>query len=464
MQVSRPSQIQLIFSLRNENNQAVVVPARDVQAGMRIFEQPKGAGPVEIEDALSELISGDSTGAPPADGEEDGRDRRSEGWEEIDYSETSLFVRTAENFEVMFALDFTDSMAKAKLADGRSGIDVLRDALRTTVAQLPVANRVGAVEFHDRNAEPTLLSEPTTNWISVLAAVDKFAESDFDPGSSRLWDALASVIRSLSETPEDPDLIKAVVFISDGRDTSSNVSRGIIGEMASANGIQLYALGLGSVFDEKRLADMVRATGGAYYPVETLDDLEDQLQQLIVDLLRGQYKLSYITLRSRGEYLVGIDVTLRGVTAEFDTPERIDVEEFFAPDTEGQIAFDPPVFNRARALSSVFVRASHVPRNVNLFRFKVDSSRPVEVRLATIDEGGLLGGWDLSGPDAEGFFEASSDEVLVFGNFGLLFHITVPRLFEDVLDLPIVFDNSVYTPGKRFAHPSVMSFGNPAPK
>lgn len=433
--------------------------------GLRIFEKATGAAQQsgsEQPTGLEGLVPESGQGAPTA---EDGQPARSDEWEEIDYSETSFFVRTAENFEVMFALDFTDSMAKARLEDGRNGIDVLRDALRATVAMLPAANRVGAVEFHDRNSNPTVLSRPTTKWISVLRAVDEFAASDFDPGSSRLWDALGSIMDIFSDPAEDPDLIKAVVFISDGRDTSSTLSRSEIGGMAISRGIQLYALGLGDVLQAELLAEMVGSTGGAYYRVKELGDLQQQLQQLVVDLLRGQYRLSYITLRSRGSYIVRIEVTLRGLSTEFSMSpaERIDMAAIFAPDNEGRISFDPPSIDKKRSLSSVFVRADHVPRNIRRIRFRIDSSRPVDFRLATPEEGGILNGWKVSGPDGEGYYDLSSDEPLEFGNFGLLFMVTVPRLFEDVLEIPVSFDNSIYVPGKRFLHPPVISFGQPAP-
>jgi Mg-chelatase subunit ChlD len=458
----------MVFSLRNENNQAVVVPASEVLAGLRIFEQLADSDKESESEELTGLEglvpeSGDGT---PSDGPEEDGQARPDGWEEIDYSETSFFVRTAENFEVIFALDFTDSMARARLDDGRNGIDALRDALRATVAMLPSANRVGAVEFHDRNSNPTVLSLPTTKWISVLDAVDEFAASDFDPGSSRLWDALDSIMNTFSGSTEDPDLIKAVIFISDGRDTSNLLSTDEIGDMAIERGIQLYALGLGDVLQAIPLAEMVGSTGGAYYPVEELDDLQAQLQQPVVDLLRGQYRLSYITLRSRGSYIVRLEVTLRGLDAEFSMdPEEdgIDVAEIFAPDTEGRISFDPPLIDKRRAVSSVFVRADHLPRNISRIRFRINSTRPVDFRLATPDEGGLLSGWTVSEPDSEGFYDLSSDEPLEFGNFGLLFMVTIPRLFEDVLEIPVAFDNSIYSPGKRFLYSPVMSFGQPAP-
>ena len=57
-------------------------------------------------------------------------------------------------------------------------------------------------------------------------------------------------------------MVKALVFISDGRDTSSLRSRDDAAGIAAEEGIQFYALGIGEVFEEEPLAAMVRSTGG----------------------------------------------------------------------------------------------------------------------------------------------------------------------------------------------------------
>ena len=69
-----PSQVQGVFSLRDQNGHAIVRPAEEVQQATRIFETGPGT----------------------------------DGYEEIDYLESSFFVHTAENFdlELVFVLDF----------------------------------------------------------------------------------------------------------------------------------------------------------------------------------------------------------------------------------------------------------------------------------------------------------------------------------------------------------------------
>ena len=227
----------------------------------------------------------------------------------------SFFVHTAENFdlEVVCVLDFTNSMAEARLPDGRSGIAAMLDALNAGLNVLPSAHRVGIVEFHDRNVEPAILSPLTTNRQAIRHRIGQFAESGFDPGSSRVWDSVVSGTDLFSTREENPRAIRALVFLSDGRDTSSVNIRGDARRYAQERGVQLYAMGVGEVFQEEQLREMADSTGGGYYPARDVSLIQEQLQLLVHDL-RGQYQVSYITQRRTGEYGALIEVELAGAS------------------------------------------------------------------------------------------------------------------------------------------------------
>ena len=417
-----PSQVQVVFSLRNQDGRAIVLPAEDVQKATKIYER-------RIE---------------------------TEGWEEIDYTETSFFVHTAENFdlEVVFVLDFTNSMAQARLPDGRSGIAAMLDAFGASLGVLPGAHRMGVVEFHDRNVEPEVLSALTTNRQVIRDRISQFSESSFDPGSSRVWDSVVAGADLFSTREQNLRVVRALVFLSDGRDTSSVNARDDAQEYAQARGVQLYAMGVGEVFQEEELMEMADSTGGGYYPARDVSLLQEQLQLLVNDL-RGQYQVSYITLRRAGEYSAEVAVELDGVMGSMQTAP-FDAAAFFGPDNQGVIQFDPPSVDRSDGQVTVFLRALHVPRNIDRIRFKADTSKPVSVELVARRDGGLLDGWTLSGPDVDGFYEASSQDPLEFGNLGLLFKLTISDVTEQSLHIPpLEFDNTIYTAGKslgRTAH------------
>lgn len=415
--LSEPSQVQAIFSLRDQDGNPAVLPASDLQRATRIFER--------------------------GDGEEE--------WEELDYTETNFFVHSAERFalEVVFVLDFTRSMTTWQLPDGTAGSTLMRHALERALDRLAVAHRVGVVAFHDRNAEPVILAFPTTDRDSIRAEVMQFAESGFDSGSSRLWDAVARGL-DLFDVREDlpSDVTRALVFLSDGRDTSSLHARDEVVQLAQERGAQLYPLGLGDVYRESELRALATATNGAYYAVAELAQLEAQFNALVNDFA-GQYKLSYTTLRRSGAYAVRIQTELNGISGVF-TSEALPFGDIYSADTVGRIAVDPPTVDVDERTATTFVRALHVPRNIQQFRFTLPIDHPATVTLVAAAEGGLLDGWELAPRDSVGYWSASGPAPLPFGNFGLLFKVVVSDVPADDIAIPIIFDNSGYTGNKQF--------------
>ena len=308
-----PSQVQIVFALRDQDGHAVVLPAETVESGVRVLERGPGT----------------------------------DGWEEIDYSETSFFVHSAENIdlEVVFVLDFTNSMFEARLPDGRTGIDAMLEAFDAALSVLPSAHRVGVVEFHDRNVDPSVLSTLTTDRASIRSSVARFANSGFDHGSSRVWDGVARGTSLFSSVGANPRAVRALVFLSDGRDTSSLNARDSLTEIAAERRVQLYAMGVGEVFQSNELRSLATRTGGTYYAARNVERLQTQLQ-LLVDDLRGQYQLTYITLRRTGEYRAQVQLRHRGLSTDVAVGP-FDVASFFGPDNQGVITHDPPTFDRA---------------------------------------------------------------------------------------------------------------------
>ena len=425
-----PSQVQVVFSLRDQEGHAIVMPAEQIERGVKVFEAGPGTGG---------------------------------SWEEIDYSETSFYVHTAENIdlEIVFVLDFTNSMSTARLSDGRSGIEAMLEAFEASLAVLPSAHRVGVVEFHDRNVRPSVLSPLTTDRQAVLSRVESFLSSGFDSGASRVWDSLVTASDLFSARELNPRAVRALVFLSDGRDTSSDRTREQAAQYAIARGVQLYAVAVGEVFQEVELRSASQATQGTYYSARDLNLIQEQLQLLLSDL-RGQYQLTYITLRRTGEYRVGIGLELEGILGETQVGP-FDVARFFGADNQGVIGFDSPSLDRANHRATVFMRALHIPRNIDRIRFKVQTSKPLQIELVQRKDGGLLEGWNLSGPDTDRWYEVASSTPLEFGSLGLLAKLTLSNVAEDDLEIAIDFDNSIYTGNKALTAPSSTPATDPSP-
>ena len=241
-------------------------------------------------------------------------------------------------------------------------------------------------------------------------------------------------------------------MITDGHDTSSTIERDQAFAITAKNNIQVYAMGVGEVFNEDALKKRVLASGGNYYPARELAKLPEQLTTIVSDL-RGQYKLSYITLRRQGNYKIRLDLTLQGaggtkeIKGSWVSP-KIDVGKINGYDNIGRISVDPPTIDATLRTAAMFMRALHIPRAISHFRFRLNTDKPVQGKILPQDQGGLLEGWILSGPDEEGFYDVSSQQPLDFGNFGLLFQFDVSEVTEQQFEMPVEFDNSLYGEGE----------------
>ena len=419
---NKPNQIQVTFGLRNQDGRSIVVPARIVEENLSVFER-------DATHTTSEDLSG-----------------LAGNWEEIDYSETSYFVHAAENIdlEVVFVLDFTNSMYQARLPNGQNGTDAMLAAFDAAINVLSPTHRIGVVEFHDRNVDPRVLSRLTSNRDTIRKRIQEFTDSQFDNGSSRVWDA---VVNGMSLFSDSPRTVRALVFLSDGRDTSSTNSLSIVETQAAAKKIQTYVLGIGDVSGGAQLQRLATTTNGDYYSVSDISELQTTLQIVVSDL-SGQYQLSYITLRRTGQFQSALLLEIGGLKDALAVgPYRVD--GFLGPDNVGIISVDPPSRNVSEGTTSYFVRARHMPRNIDTIRFKIDNHDSATVEFVPLVNGGLLDGWSLDQPDATGFYQATSPEPIEFGNFGLLFEITIPGTAQSGTRLGLEFDNSIYGESKE---------------
>jgi Mg-chelatase subunit ChlD len=252
-QVSVPSHVRFFFSLRNENNLGVIVPAEEMRLGIVVLEQ----------DAVDEAV-----------------------WREIDTSETNFFVHGSSRFvqEIVFVLDFSNSMAQARLRDGTGGIQAMMVTFFRALTDLPQEYRIGVVEFHDRNEPPFVVAEMSQDRDEIRRLVSAFVTTDIEPGASRVRDAIRDAIGEaaglFSSSAANPDVVKAVVFFSDVRDTSSDLSAGALAEIAADNHVQLFSVGTGTVIQEPAIVSMVSSTGGNTYALRDQHDIHPLLEML----------------------------------------------------------------------------------------------------------------------------------------------------------------------------------------
>lgn len=117
-----------------------------------------------------------------------------------------------------------------------------------------------------------------------------------DPrGCSAIWDTLADTTRRiLATTPENTR--RAIILLSDGQDSSSEIKREAAAEEAIKNNTVIYAIGIGDrdryKVEESTLRKLTERTGGRAYFPRRPDDVAAAFAQIGAEL-RAQYLLSY---------------------------------------------------------------------------------------------------------------------------------------------------------------------------
>ncbi len=406
----QPSRIEVIFSLRSEDGRALALSAAEAESELRVYERNLQIG----------------------------------GWEEIDYAETGFSIQRAESVdaEVVFVLDFTNSIKEARLADGRTGIDAVLEAFDAALSELPSAHRAGVVEFHDRNVEPSILSKLTTDREALRASVVRFASSGFDSGSSRVWDAVDVGTLLYSGLESNPRTIRALIFLSDGRDTSSRVTREALIRIAEERQVQFYALGLGENDGTENLRDLAAKTGGAYYSAVEITDVKIQLTDLVEDFL-NQYRLTYLTERQDGNYETGVSFSRGDLFADMQWGP-FSAEHMLSDYTGGTISHDPPTYDPSSGTSTVYVRAHYLPAGIDRIRFDPGFAYGISVDLVPPSDGGLLEDWNLSGPDETGFYEIRGTTPIKRGTSGPLFKMVYNDVWERGTKVDLIFDEAIY--------------------
>jgi Ca-activated chloride channel family protein len=151
------------------------------------------------------------------------------------------FSRSVTNATVVLAIDDSHSMATTDVSPSRIAAAIA--AAKAFAAQVPAGFRLGLVTFAD---QPTVAVPPTTNRgavDSVLGTLQASSTSGtvIGDGLNRALDAIATAQSSEGGGPG------AVVLLSDGNDTGSQVSPTAAAQRASSLGIPVYTVAIGNV-------------------------------------------------------------------------------------------------------------------------------------------------------------------------------------------------------------------------
>ncbi|MBU0638818.1 MAG: VWA domain-containing protein, partial [Planctomycetes bacterium] len=374
----------------------------------------------------------------------------SENSQMLDYRETNQFVRPGPDLplKVVLVLDYTASMKDAGAIDDM--VVVAKSLIRagdidTGQPYFTATHHIGIVEFHDRpddgfgEAMPlTRADEQGKN--DLVAGVP--AEDSVEHGLTRVWDAVDLAINMLRDTNRESGEVWAIVFLTDGYDTTSSTSANSIRSRAQSYDITLYPIGFGDVKPEHREAmqSMATNTGGLYSEASDAQALYEAFAQ-VVEELRGQWNLTYITQRNSGTVNATVTFAWQSGTTSFS--KSFSASSLEGDIHQGEIDVIDRSYDEQANQTTFYLKATYVPRNISRFRFPLGQDGAA---FTTQGHGGLLQGWTLNTPQSgvvELYAPGWPDDPipLEYGSFGNIGWVTVPG---DVAMLKLDYDQTVY--------------------
>ena len=195
-------------------------------------------------------------------------------------------------------------------------------AAKLFLEQMRPRDQIAVLSFADEVDVPQKL---TRDRKLLSRAIDRFAAN----GNTRLYDGLAQSLTQLSLAPGGP---RAVVLLTDGRDTAS--MRSVEDNIAQAvsSGVPVYTIGLGSDVDTDILQKIATSTGGRFFQAPTGQDLALVFRR-ISGQLTSQYEVSWIS-------------TSHGVAGQ-EVPALVSLERTDGSTSDVRLAYTPPTFTRS---------------------------------------------------------------------------------------------------------------------
>jgi Ca-activated chloride channel family protein len=192
------------------------------------------------------------------------------------------YVENNAALSVALAMDYSRSVTldPDKVSD-------MKEAAVSFVNQLGIEDEAEFITF---TSEPTIVQPFTSDHNLLLSAIDTPWDTRFL--GTAIYDA---GIKAVEETELRSKDRKAVVLMTDGKDTQSKEGVDDLIEYALLKNVPLFPVGLGDNVNDVDLKKLADSTGGQYYAASKSDNLRNVYQQLADVLLSYQYILTYNT-------------------------------------------------------------------------------------------------------------------------------------------------------------------------
>jgi Ca-activated chloride channel family protein len=200
----------------------------------------------------------------------------------------SHFLSSADPLDVALLLDTSSSM--------RPMLKKLRTSAMAFLNRLRPGDRGMLASFSDRTR---ILATLTDDGEQLRSAVGRLQAR----GDTTLYDGLYIALGSLSSVSREQARRRALVVLSDGQDTSSNLGIEDVRRQAIKSGVPIYPLLLldnhpvavrarAAGFERLAIVDLARETGGQVFRSDEATDLT-QAYARIAQELSTQYVLAY---------------------------------------------------------------------------------------------------------------------------------------------------------------------------
>ena len=214
-------------------------------------------------------------------------------------------------------------------ASMRMKLEMAQEAAVRFVDSLRVEDEVQVVEFGNR----VLTLAPFTSDRAQLSDAIRSTKAN---GATALYRAIYVSLKDLTAAGRGELYRRAVVVLSDGNDTRSNLGFEDVKEQARKNNVIIYAISLRANEDDLKkdkyrnakyeLDQLAFETGGVSYAPEKIDDLAGVYDQILSEL-KSQYSLGYVSTNSKQD---GKWRRIQVLTAEPGTHVRTR-EGYYAP-------------------------------------------------------------------------------------------------------------------------------------
>lgn len=383
-------------------------------------------------------------------------------------SETDAHLARGDSRQLLtcLVLDYTASMADTRI-NGDSDGDGVSDAIESMeeaaksvfLDALDPDTQTAIYEFHRGDRDPEKVAEFTVDKDYLKERIDAIWVEyvrNF-PAESRCWDALYAAAEEFGEE-DTRDEQRAVIFLSDGLDESSNHTYQDVIDRAKAGQIAIYGIGFGAELDHTILQLITQQTNGRYYPADRAEDLALHFQRILEDL-GGQYVLRWATLkRTDQQFVPSFTLTLSGHTLSYTAEKTYKPSDHAGDPLQGTLRFVPV---QDGGNTSLLLRAGYVPRYITRLSLWVGSQYPFTVSLVDVGDGGLCASWVLTQEqDPETglkhvYLESQTPDnifsAIPYAAFGPILRFDFDQTVEDlstIFDEASTIDNEIYLGGQ----------------